>query len=399
VSKRSALMSGRTINPAQRQHFWELSHSTTVILYKNDRSFLRYATLRAIRRPRCSLLSLDLKFSQPKSLAATELSMTTSSNSANAYGAQMAKYFTMNQPPHVAIDSAVSVVRPQLAITRLIARSGIPERTASIPSEKAYVVSLHLNHANSGEWELWTDDKYTKTGTVGGVAMCDLESNSSIRNPGSIDWIHYHVPRATLDSLSDDAGVPRAKRLYCVYGTPDPTLHHLTQSILPCLNKPEMFSQLFIDSFTLMICSHLVGRYAQTHEAFRQFKGGLAPWQRRRIVELFHEHLDGELKLETLANECGLSVSHFARSFRRSFGTSAHRYLILKRVEIAKALLSETNYSLVDVAAQTGFSDQAALTRTFSNVVGATPAKWRREQSRHRSFVEIPKHQFLQPHE
>ena len=81
--------------------------------------------------------------------------------------------------------------------------------------------------------------------------MYDLESNSSIRNPGSIDWIHYHVPRATLDSLSDDAGVPRAKRLYCVYGTPDPTLHHLTQTILPCLNRPEMFSQLFMDSFHL----------------------------------------------------------------------------------------------------------------------------------------------------
>ncbi len=70
----------------------------------------------------------------------------------------------MNQPPHVALDSVVSVVRPQMAITRLIARSGIPERTASIPPEKAYVVSLHLNHANSGEWELWTDGKYTKTG-------------------------------------------------------------------------------------------------------------------------------------------------------------------------------------------------------------------------------------------
>ncbi|HWO33057.1 MAG TPA: hypothetical protein VNO32_30035, partial [Candidatus Acidoferrum sp.] len=62
---------------------------------------------------------------------------------ASAYGAQMAKYFTLNQPPHVAIDPAVSVVRPQLAITRLIARSGIPERTASIPAEKAYVVSVH----------------------------------------------------------------------------------------------------------------------------------------------------------------------------------------------------------------------------------------------------------------
>src|SRR6201998_3768420 len=163
----------------------------------------------------------------------------------SAYGAQMAKYFTMNQPPTVAIDSAVSVVRPRMAITRLIARSGIPERTASIPSERAYVVSVHLNHANSGEWELWTDGKYTKTGAwpVGGGAMCDLESNSSIRNPGPIDWIPYLVPRATLDSLTDDAGVPGVKRLYCVYGTSDPVLHHLTQSILRSLNNRRMSSQ------------------------------------------------------------------------------------------------------------------------------------------------------------
>jgi AraC-like DNA-binding protein len=222
--------------------------------------------------------------------------------------------------------------------------------------------------------------------------MCNLESNTTIRNPGPIDWIHYHVPRATLDSVSDDAGVPRAKRLYCVYGTPDPTLHHLTQTILPYLNSPEMFSQLFMDSFTMMICSHLVGRYGQA-PAVQHFKGGLATWQSRRVVELFHEHLDGDVKLETLAHECGLSVSHFARSFRKSFGTSAHRYLILKRVELAKALLSGTNKTLVEIAAQTGFSDQAALTRTFANVVGATPAKWRRENSSRRIFVETSKGQ------
>jgi AraC family transcriptional regulator len=320
---------------------------------------------------------------------------------ASAYGAQMAKYFTMNQPPTAAIDSAVSVVRPQLAITRLIARSGIPERTASIPSERAYVVSVHLNHANSGEWELWTDGKYTKTGVwpVGGVAMCDLESNSSIRNPGPIDWIHYHVPRSTLDSLTDDASMPRVKRLHCVYGTSDPVLHQLTQLMLPCLNRPEMFSQLFMDSFTLMVCSHLVGRYAQTREAIPQNKGGLAPWQRRRVVEFFQEHLDGQVKLAALAEECKLSVSHFARSFRRSFGTSAHRYLILHRVDIAKTLLSETNSSLVEIAAQTGFADQAALTRTFANVVGATPGKWRREHSRRGIFLDISNHQSLQRHE
>ncbi len=60
---------------------------------------------------------------------------------------------------------------------------------------------------------------------------------------------------------------------------------------------------------------------------------------------------------------------------------SPHRYLTLRRVEIAKVLLAETNSSLVEIAAQTGFTDQAALTRTFANVVGATPGKWRREHS------------------
>jgi AraC family transcriptional regulator len=325
--------------------------------------------------------------------------MTASPNLESAHGAQMAKYFTMNQPPHVAIDSAVSIVRPQLAITRLIARSGIPERTASIPPEKAYVVSVHLNHANSGDWELWTDEKYTQTGAwpVGGVAMCDLESNSSIRNPGPIDWVHYHVPRATLDSLTDDAETARVKRLHCVYGTSDPTIHHLTQLILPSLNRPGMFSQLFMDSFTMMICSHLVGRYGQIREPFHKLKGGLAPWQRRRVVELLQQHLDGEIKLARLAGECRLSVSHFTRSFRTTFGTSAHRYLILHRIEIAKVLLSETNNSLVEIAAQTGFSDQAAFTRTFAAIVGATPAKWRREHSNRSIFYETSKGEPLQP--
>jgi AraC family transcriptional regulator len=325
----------------------------------------------------------------------------TSSNHANAHGAQMAKYFTMNQPPHVAIDSLDSVVRPQMAITRLIARSGIPERTASIPSERAYVVSVHLNPAGKGEWELWTDGKHTKTGPwpTGGVAMCDLESDSSIRNPGAIDWVHYLVPHATLDTLTDDAKMPRVKRLYCTYGTPDPTLYHLTQLILPCLKTPEIFSQLFMDYFTLMISSHLVGQYGHVREANPQFEGGLAPWQKRRVVELIHEHLDGEVKLSRLAEECRLSVSHFARSFKKSFGTSAHQYLILQRIEIAKALLSQTRNSLSEIAALTGFSDQAALTRTFASVVGAPPGKWKRETVSRKMLIEPTAERIRQPHD
>jgi AraC-like DNA-binding protein len=229
--------------------------------------------------------------------------------------------------------------------------------------------------------------------------MCDLESDSSIRNPGAIDWVHYHVPRATLDALTDDAGMPRVKRLSCTYGTADPTLYHLTQLIVPCLKTPAMFSRLFMDYFTLTVSSHLVGQYGQTRKPIRRFEGGLAPWQKRRVVELVHEHLDGEVKLAALAEECRLSVSHFARSFKKSFGTSAHRYLILQRIEIAKILLSQTQNSLSEIAVLTGFSDQAALTRTFASVVGAPPGKWKRENASRRMLIEMPVEKLSQPHD
>jgi AraC-like DNA-binding protein len=95
-----------------------------------------------------------------------------------------------------------------------------------------------------------------------------------------------------------------------------------------------------------------------------------------------HEHLDGELNLATLAGECGLSVSHFARSFKISFGAPVHRYLITQRLESAKDSLLHTNKSLADIAFQVGFSDQAAFSRTFAALVGTTPGRWRRENAR-----------------
>src|SRR5258707_7344334 len=91
--------------------------------------------------------------------------------------------------------------------------------------------------------------------------------------------------------------------------------------------------------------------------------------------------LDGSIRLPTLARQCGLSVSHFARAFRQSFGTPPHHYLVRQRVECAKLLLSETNRALCEVAQQAGFADQPSFSRTFKAAVGLTPGQWRRQMS------------------
>ena len=294
-----------------------------------------------------------------------------------AYGSQMAKYFRLGAAPSFVIRPPS---KPQIAITRLASLDGLPEQTASIPRERAFVVSVHLTPACDQGCEIWVDDRYSRVSTwpAGGVGIYDLEANPRVRNRGPVDWVHFHVPRPTLDEFTDDVRLTSIESLRCQHGTVDRVLNLMTQMLLPSLTDPQTFCELFLDHFRLLFCTHVTQRYAPSLSAIKTYRGGLAPWQKRRAVELLKENLDGQIGLADLARECGLSVSHFSRSFKLSFGTSAHRYLTLQRIEEAKSLLSTSGSSLSDVAVQAGFSDQAGFSRTFNAVVGIPPGHWRR---------------------
>jgi AraC-like DNA-binding protein len=111
--------------------------------------------------------------------------------------------------------------------------------------------------------------------------------------------------------------------------------------------------------------------------------GGLAPWQKRRIAEVLGRDPARRIRLPDLAQLCGISTSHFARSFRTSFGVSAHQWLVRLRVDRSKDLLIHTRHALADIAVQAGFGDQAVFTRTFGRLVGTSPGRWRRYHRAH----------------
>ncbi|WP_128915023.1 helix-turn-helix transcriptional regulator [Granulicella sibirica] len=65
-------------------------------------------------------------------------------------------------------------------------------------------------------------------------------------------------------------------------------------------------------------------------------------------------------------------------AFKTTFGVSAHHWVLDKRIEHAKVLMSHSMLPLPDVAYQTGFSSQSTLTRAFQRRVGESPGQWRR---------------------
>ena len=110
-------------------------------------------------------------------------------------------------------------------------------------------------------------------------------------------------------------------------------------------------------------------------------RGGLAPWQIRRVTTHIETNLDAAIKTKDLAILARLSLFHFCRAFRDSFGESPHGFVTRRRVERAQGLMLATNASLGQIAADCGFTDQAHLSNLFRRFVGESPGVWRRARA------------------
>lgn len=113
--------------------------------------------------------------------------------------------------------------------------------------------------------------------------------------------------------------------------------------------------------------------------AFRSLRGGLAPWQARRVEEYIRTHIDARVKVTDLAELVGLSYSHFNRAFRASFRLSPTAYIMEQRMRFARSRMLTTRDSLSEVAFQCGLCDQAHFSRMFRRIVGLSPRIWRRQ--------------------
>ena len=95
---------------------------------------------------------------------------------------------------------------------------------------------------------------------------------------------------------------------------------------------PNWSSQLAIEQFGLMFGAHLLQTYGGLARLREVLTRGLAPWLAQRAADVLRSRLDGGGRLNTLAQECGVSVSHFTRSLRATFGISAHQWLVQRRI-------------------------------------------------------------------
>ena len=100
--------------------------------------------------------------------------------------------------------------------------------------------------------------------------------------------------------------------------------------------------------------------------------------QMRKVDMRFQAGGGRRLSTAQLAGAVNLSESWFSMVFKNTTGMTPHQWQLTRRVDQARDLLLRTDISVADISDRLGFSDQAHLTRTFRQIVGETPASWRR---------------------
>lgn len=91
-----------------------------------------------------------------------------------------------------------------------------------------------------------------------------------------------------------------------------------------------------------------------------------------RAIELLARRDGLRSDTEALAAACRVSAGYLTRAFRRATGTSPHNFHVLLVLQRAKALLGD-GAPLAAAAFDSGFYDQAHLTREFVRTYGFTP--------------------------
>jgi AraC family transcriptional regulator len=136
------------------------------------------------------------------------------------------------------------------------------------------------------------------------------------------------------------------------------------------LRSQDEVSPLVLEGLALELLAHTVREVDRVGRRNQVWLG--------RAYELIRDCFRSRLTVRQLAETLDVDPLHLSRCFRRRFGCSPGDFLRQCRIRHAAELLRSGSASLAEVALDSGFADQAQLTKTFKRITGMTPGQYRK---------------------
>jgi AraC family transcriptional regulator len=260
-----------------------------------------------------------------------------------------------------------------------LARLREPPTEVDLPALPDHVVMVHLAGATTLERGNSAGRRRAKPFGIGEVNFLAAGRPSSWFWNGHPECAQIYLEPGLVERVAAQALDLDAQRLEFVdfHAEADPLVQQLGLALADEVSTGGLAGALFADTVAQTLALHLLRRHSSASPRPRPRRSGLAPPILAGVQDYVEANLSEALRLADLARVAGYAEAHFAQAFKRATGRSPHRYVMERRVERAKVLLTGSNHPLVDVALQTGFQTQSHFTAVFSRLVGAAPKRFR----------------------
>jgi len=121
---------------------------------------------------------------------------------------------------------------------------------------------------------------------------------------------------------------------------------------------------------------HLIAIQDKAHYFFRALSNFSKPTNKRNIGDFMEEYYSRNLKIEDYALLTGRSTSTFIRDFKKNYNTTPNRWIVDRRLEKAKKMLStQEEISVTETALEVGYGNVSHFIKAYKSKYGVTPKK------------------------
>jgi AraC-like DNA-binding protein len=96
------------------------------------------------------------------------------------------------------------------------------------------------------------------------------------------------------------------------------------------------------------------------------------------VVDFVKQNLENKIAVDNMAMKCGMSKSHFSRTFKKEHDITFQEFLIQQRMNKAVKLLKNSDLHVTQIAHAVGYCELSNFTSTFQRIIGIRPSSFRK---------------------
>lgn len=201
--------------------------------------------------------------------------------------------------------------------------------------------------------------------------------HSRTLNPENLPHITL-IRFSIIDNLLQEPVIPKTEPFSFSYIPKEPSKYYFLFDMLA--DRYENTTATHGNQFTSIILTHIL--FEIYNDLYINNKPAIIDKRLQKSISFMERNIEKSISINELAAIAGLSKNYYRMLFYKCYGTNPKEFFINMKIGHAAQLLSETDYSIKEIAEKMGYYDQYAFSKQFKAITGKAPSETKKNKYR-----------------